>query len=216
MHGSKWVDDDVPIELITTNTRPPPGLLAHDDTLLDGEVVQRRGIPVTSIARTAFDLGRRESVGRAVARIDALCRARGLRTAAVEAVAAQHPGARGSRQLRTVLRLIDPGAESPKETWLRLLLIRAGLPKPATQILVVDGSWIARLDMGWEDVKIAVEYDGDQHRTDRRQYLRDIRRLERLQELGWIIVRVVAEDHPYEILRRVNRALESRAGIWRT
>lgn len=212
VHGARWVDDDVPIELISANTRPPRGLITYNDSLLDGEVVRRRGMAVTSAARTGFDVGRRGPQGIAVARLDALCRATGLSTEAIEAVATQHPGARGSRQLSRVLNLVDPGAESPKETWLRLLVIRAGLPQPTTQISVVDGSWVARLDMGWAEFKVAVEYDGGHHCTDRRQYLKDIRRLEKLQELGWIIVRVVAEDRPDDVIRRVCNALSSRAG----
>jgi very-short-patch-repair endonuclease len=56
---------------------------------------------------------------------------------------------------------------------------------------------------------VAVEYDGDQHRVDRRQYLKDIRRLEALEQMGWLVVRVVAEDRPADIVRRVRRALES-------
>ena len=211
VHGAKWVDDDIQIELISANTRPPRGLITYNDTLLDGEVLQRRGIPVTSVARTGFDVGRRGPWRVAVARLDALCSTTALPTMAIQAVANDHPGARGLHQLRRVLSLVDPGAESPKETWLRLLLIRAGLPKPSTQIKVFDGGWVARLDMGWEDLKIAVEYDGDQHRTDRRQYRRDIRRLEKLQELGWIVVRVVAEDRPEDVIGRVRNAFDARA-----
>jgi hypothetical protein len=211
IHGSKWVDGDVPIELVCNNTRPPRGVITRNDTLLEGEVVRCRGLAVTSIARTGFDMARRGSRGRAVAKLDALCRATGLDACAVEAVAAEHSGARGLRQLRRVLSLIDAGAESPKETWLRLLLINAGLPPPTTQIEVIDGGWRARLDMGWEDLKVAVEYDGHHHLADRLQYLRDIRRLERLQQLGWIIVRVVAEDRPDDVLRRVMAALDYRA-----
>ena len=70
---------------------------------------------------------------------------------------------------------------------------------------------MAYLDLGWEDYMVAVEYDGDQHRVDRRQYVKDIRRLESLERMGWVIVRVVAEDHPADILRRIRRALESRS-----
>lgn len=210
IHGSKWVDDDVPVELVSSNTRPPPGLITRNDTVLDGEVVERGGIPVTSVARTAFDLGRRGGLGQAVARLDALCRATGLRPGAIERIAASHAGTRGLRQLRRALPLIDAGAESPRETWLRLLLIGAGLPAPTTQIPVRDGDWAARLDLGWEDLKLAAEYDGDQHRTDRQQYVRDIRRLERLQQLGWIVVRVIAEDRPADIVRRVRQAMEMR------
>lgn len=83
---------------------------------------------MTSAARTAFDLGRRGPWESSVMRLDALYRATGLTTTAVAAVADGHAGARGLVQLRRVLDLVDPGAESPKETWLRLLIVVAGLP----------------------------------------------------------------------------------------
>jgi hypothetical protein len=51
----------------------------------------------------------------------------------------RYPGARGVRRLRGALPLVDGGAASPKETWLRLLLIDAGFPVPTTQIPVLDG-----------------------------------------------------------------------------
>ena len=51
------------------------------------------------------------------------------------------------------------------------------------------GSVVADLDMGWKDIKVAVEYDGEQHRKDHRQYTWDIRRLEILERRGWIVVR---------------------------
>jgi very-short-patch-repair endonuclease len=70
-----------------------------------------------------------------------------------------------------------------------------------------DGIPFAFLDLGWEDAMVAVEYDGDQHRTDRRQYVKDIRRIETLERMGWIVVRVVAEDRPPAIVRRVRDAL---------
>ena len=91
---------------------------------------------------------------------------------------------------------MDGGAQSPKETWLRLLLIDAGYPRPTTQVPVIDG-WgrtFAYLDMGWDDVMIAVEYDGDQHRTDRIRYAWDVKRLRRVRQIGWHHVKVIAED----------------------
>jgi very-short-patch-repair endonuclease len=66
------------------------------------------------------------------------------------------------------------------------------------------------LDMGWEEFKVAAEYDGDQHRTDRRQYVKDVRCQEKVQRLGWIVVRVVAEDRPDDVIRRVDDALARR------
>jgi hypothetical protein len=107
------------------------------------------------------------------------------------------------------LELVDPGAQSPRESYLRLLFIDAGLSRPQTQIPVlgVDRIPVAYLDMGWQEWMVAVEYDGDQHRMDRRQYVKDIRRQEMLDEVGWTIVRVVAEDSPEAVLRRVRTAI---------
>jgi very-short-patch-repair endonuclease len=66
--------------------------------------------------------------------------------------------------------------------------------------------------MGWEDIRVAVEYDGDHHRSNRAQYVKDIRRLEMLeQRYGWIVVRVIAEDRPDDIIRRVDQARACRA-----
>jgi very-short-patch-repair endonuclease len=90
-------------------------------------------------------------------------------------------------------------------------LIDAGLPIPTTQIPVHD-AWqlVAVLDMGWENLKVAAEYDGDQHRSDRRQYVRDIRRAAKLERMGWMVVRVIAEDRPDDVVGRALKALESR------
>lgn len=74
-------------------------------------------------------------------------------------------------------------------------------------MLGADGLPFAYLDLGWEESLVAVEYDGDHHRTDRRQFVKDLRRMEMLEEMGWTIVRVVAEDRPASILRRVREAL---------
>ena len=69
---------------------------------------------------------------------------------------------------------------------------------------------MALLDMGWRDFKVAVEYDGDHHRKDRRQYVKDIARLRMLEALGWIVIRVIAEDKPRDVIARVEAALIRR------
>lgn len=208
LHGAKWIDDDITIELIHPNNRPPHGVLTRRDVLLDGEVTVVDGLAVTTAERTAFDIGRREPRRMAVARLDALARATGFKVDDVALLANRHPRARGLRQLETVLDLVDPGAESPRESYLRLLLIDAGYPRPQTQIPVVTGDKTYYLDMGWRDCMVAVEYDGDQHRVDRWRYVNDIKRLETLERLGWLVIRVVAEDRPASILRRVRQALQ--------
>jgi very-short-patch-repair endonuclease len=65
--------------------------------------------------------------------------------------------------------------------------------------------------MGWEHLKIAVDYDGDHHRTARGQFYRDIRRAETVANLGWTLIRITANDLEGEILHRVGTAFARRA-----
>lgn len=210
LHGAGYVDDAAPIELYWPNRRPPRGIRTHKGVELSpDEVTEQRGLALTTVVRTAFDLGRRGNLGDAVARLDALGNASRFHVEDVRALAQQrHRGARGVRQLIRALDLHDPGAQSPKETWLRLLLIRNGYPRPATQIPVTsaDGRRRYYLDMGWEERKLAVEYDGDHHRSDPMQFAHDIIRSEDLDELSWTTVRVAKRHQTAEVLQRVARA----------
>jgi hypothetical protein len=213
LHGAEWIPDNVPVELIHTNTHPPDGVLTRRETLCPGETQVHHGLVVTTPERTAFDIGRRGAVRSAVVRLDALARATGFKVGDVLRVAAAHPRSPGLRRLEAALDLVDAGAQSPRESYLRLLLIDAGLPRPQTQIPVLgaDGIPVAHLDLGWAEWLVAVEYDGDHHRIDRRQFTKDIQRMEMLEEMGWVVIRVVAEDRPAGIIRRVRKALAKSA-----
>ncbi|MDM3974180.1 hypothetical protein QRB36_08365 [Mycobacterium marseillense] len=211
--GSNWVDATRPVDIIHDNRHAPSGLKTWGDKLEGDEFVWIDGVAVTTPARTALDLACWYPTTTAVAAIDALARVTDVKMADAELLAARYRGRRGIEGARASLDLVDAGAQSPKETWLRLVLVGAGLPRPRTQIPVVDefGSAFAFLDMGWDDLKVAVEYDGDQHRSDHSQYAWDIRRLERLRRCGWIVVRVIAGDRPADIVRRAREALACRA-----
>ena len=150
--GAKWVDADSPAELISSRTRPPPLIVTRNETLLPGEQTVVAGIPVTTPTRTAFDLGRRPGFVVALQRLDALASATGVTADDVMPLMKLHSGARGMKQLRRVLPMMDAGAESPQETATRLVLVNGGLPGPDTQIVVHDewGLIVARVDMGWE------------------------------------------------------------------
>lgn len=213
LHGARWIPDDVLIELVHSNARAPRGVLTRRERLLDGEVQTIGGRLVTTPERTAFDIGRRGAVRSAVARLDSLARATGFKIDEVLAIVECHRGSPGLRRLETALELVDAGAQSPRESYLRLLLIDAGFPRPQRQIPVLgaDGIPIAYLDLGWPELMVAVEYDGDQHHSDRRQFVKDIERLEKLERMGWIIVRVVAENRPAAIVQRVRDALAAAA-----
>ena len=110
-----------------------------------------------------------------------------------------------------MLDLADTGAQSPRETWLRLVLIDAGFPRPQTQIPVArdDGRSYYFLDMGWREVMVAVEYDGEQHRLDRGVYRNDLTRSEYIADMGWRRIRVIAGDRQAEIVERTRRAWRS-------
>lgn len=212
LHGAKWVDGRRPAQVLCGTRRPPSGIETWLGAVSEHELTVIDGIPVTTPARTALDIGCRNPVDAAVPAIDALARATRLAIADVESIAATHQGMRGIRGARLALSLADPGAESPRETWLRLLVIRGGFPRPTAQIPVYDGYGVlvAVIDMGWEALKIALDYEGDHHRTDRRQFNHDIRRSEALRELGWLQIRVTVEDLEGGILHRVRQAFAQR------
>jgi len=149
---------------------------------------------------------------QAVAMIDALARTTRLNVEDVQFLAERYKGHRNIRRARHALTLVDAGAESPRETWLRLLVIEAGYPRPQTQIPVYGeyGELVAVVDMGWEDVKIALEYEGEHHRISRAQFQRDIERYEALAELGWIAIRVTAANTKGGILQRLGSAWAKR------
>lgn len=191
--GAKWVSASLDAEVVHDNRKPPKRIVVHSDTLPPHEVLTVDGIAVTSPARTAFDIGRRTTNRlHAVQRLDALTNATDVKVADVEAVIANHSGARGLLRLRRVLSLLDGGAESPQETLTRLVLIDAGLPRPQTQIRVCDeyGEFVARVDMGYEEFRVGIEYDGPQHWTDPEVRARDIDKSCAFSDLGWTVIRV--------------------------
>jgi hypothetical protein len=213
LHGAEWVDDDELIELLVEERRRQSGLIIRMDRWAEDEVTSVAELPVTTTARTAFDLGRYQKRSAAIARLDALMRAAPFSVDEVSMLMRRYGPVRGVRQLRDLLPLVDAGSASPKESWLRLLLIDNGFPIPETQIPVFEcGVAFAYLDMGWRHIQLAVEYDGDQHRTDRPQYVKDQRRHPRIAKCGWETIRVIAEDRESEILANVYEAWLRRGG----
>ena len=212
VHGAKWVDGRLPAQLLWGNRHSPRGIETWSDAVAEDELMTVDGMRVTTPARTALDIACRSPLNSAVASLDALARATRLPMTEVAALAERHCGKRGIRRGRRAIALVDPGAESPRETWLRLLLIRAGFPAPATQIPIRNeyGVVVAEVDMGWEHLKIAAEYDGEHHRMTRRQLDTDIHRAENINELGWIHIRVTVADVEGDILRRVRAAFARR------
>lgn len=213
LYGSEGVDLSQPVELIYQNRNHPPTLQVWGDQLHNDETQIVDGMTVTTPARTALDLACWYPILTAVPAIDLLARACELEMADVDLLVKRCRGRRGIKRARTSLDLVDAGSQSVKESWLRIILVMAGLPRPQTQIPISDefGVVFALIDMGWEELKVGVEYDGEHHRVDRPSYEWDQRRRERIDRQGWLIVRVVAGQRPAEIISRVRSALASRA-----
>lgn len=111
------------------------------------------------------------------------------------AAARRYRGARGIRRVRAALEEIRPGSRSPGETRLRLALTRRGLPQPAlNHDVVVDGRWVACVDLAYPAARVAIEYESDLHRTDDRTFRKDLTRGEYLKDVGWWLVRATADD----------------------
>jgi hypothetical protein len=196
--------------MIGRMTRAPRGIVVRRERIEADEVVERDGLLVTTPQRTAFDLARHLPRDAAIAHLDALAQATDVKAADVLLLAERYPRARGLPRSRIALELMDDGAQSPRETWLRLLLIDAGFPRPRTQIRVTDGFSEAFIDMGYDEPMIGLDYDGRQHLTDRKRYVHDIGRADLLDRQGWIDIHVVAEHSRRYVLHRVTEAFARR------
>lgn len=121
--------------------------------------------------------------------------------------------ARGVGSARRALTHVRIGVESPKETELRLLLVRAGLPEPEINTKTYDGAgrYLGKPDLRYPDERASIEYEGDEHRRDPERWRRDIRRRERFADAGWRTIRVTDADlrgaSARELVGRVRRVL---------
>jgi hypothetical protein len=183
------------VECLVPRGRQPvrrPGVRSYAAPL-HGDVVELSGIPTTTPRRTAMDVLRwlPPHVGLGVS--DALA-AHGLTSReAILLGLEDFSGCRGVARARYLADLIEPKTESFGESCLRLRIVDAGFPRPTAQIEVVDmtGHVVYRLDLGWEDRKVAIEYDGEEFHSTPDQRAHDERRRETLEKcFGWRLLAV--------------------------
>ena len=160
------------------------------------------------IMRTLTDLGRRAPLVEAVVALDEALHRQLVNRDRLHRFARAHRGGKGIARLRTALELVEPATESPMETRLRLVLVMAGLPRPAAQVPVHDGGqFIARPDLLYCAQRLALEYDGGTHRNS---LVEDNRRQNRLVAAGYRILRFTASDvmrHPDTVVAKVRAEL---------
>jgi len=129
--------------------------------------------------------------------------------AAVEDAAGQ----RGVERARSALREVRTLTESPRESWLRLTIVRGGLPEPVVGFTVYfQGAFVGTPDLAYEQARIAIEYEGAHHRTDKNTYEDDIARREQFRRAGWLVLLVTDRmlARPSYVIAEVEALLRER------
>jgi len=186
------------------------GMAVRRAMLSTGDIVARRGLPVTSPLRTVVDLASTLPLVEAVVAADGAVRRRLISVADLEAYAADRGRRRGAARARRVIELVEPLSESPMETRLRLLLVLGGLPRPLAQVSLHDehGRFVGRPDLYYPGARLGIEYDGGTHRDS---LVEDDRRQNRLLNAGFRLLRFTAADlrQPSVVVAQVTAALIS-------
>jgi hypothetical protein len=165
-----------------------PGIRLHRADVAPWDVVTVRGAPVTSPIRTAMDICRHAATEDAVAIVDAFLRARAFTMGEFLGAARRSKGP-GRLRIQVAASLADPVSGSILESLTRVLMWRAGLPVPHTQLSVKGAEgWIGRVDFAWPDRKIIVECDGYEFHAAREPFQRDRRRWSALTAADWQLV----------------------------
>lgn len=191
------------------------GIRGHSVSLPRADCTNRHGVALTTPTRTWLDLARMLRVEQLVVAGDYLIHWRTPLAASEELVdAVAHSAARrGIRRLREAVELVEPRSESPRETEVRLILIRAGITGLVSNPEVTtSGGFRYRLDLALPHLKIAIEYQGASHfSVDQTE--RDMTRRSRLAADGWIVIEVHRRDlaDPHELVMRVLAAIALRA-----
>lgn len=203
-------------------------LVRHRVALAPDDLVTVRGLPVTTLLRTVLDCARALPAREGLVVVDAAVR-RGLDPDELRYRASSTRG-RGVVRARAVLDSADGGAESPGESVTRYALLRHGLPAPRTQVPVSTRLGRFRADMGWDEWRLLVEFDGFVKYAElaggdpARVLFEEKRRQEAMEEEGWRVLRVTRADlrEEEQVATRVRRLLPRdgatrhvpRPGLW--
>jgi very-short-patch-repair endonuclease len=195
LHGLDVAPCD-PIEVTIpepTGTRRRAGASVSRTALGADEVVLRRRLPATSALRTVIDIGGRDTLTEGVVFADMFLHAGLVSMAKLRTHVADHPRAKGIARLRRVLDLAEPKAESAMESRLRMLLVLARLPRPDVQVSIRDdqNQFLGRPDLLYSKQRLAIEYDGGNHRD---RMVDDNRRQNGLVDAGFRLLRFTAAD----------------------
>ena len=218
---TRYVRGGAPLHVSAVGRREPrrPGVVGHrlSPHLLPGVAPPPALVPpVLAWVQSAALLTLDELVvvgdalaGRWSNRQEARC----VPVAQLRSATEHDPRRPGAARLREAVEWVRAGVESPKETEVRLLLVRAGLPEPELNVPThgADGAYLGRPDLRWAEHGVTLEYEGSHHRDDPHVYAQDIDRRERFEDHGWSVVRCIAAHlvppRDVELVARVHRRL---------
>ncbi|WP_159232287.1 hypothetical protein [Mycolicibacterium vanbaalenii] len=217
LYGVRPVDETAPIEVIAPPRRRRPGLVVRNERIEPDEV-NRDGLARTTPARTALDLARRLPRDEAVVLLDKLSAVTDVTAADVAPLRARYRRARGMGSAAgEAITLMDGGSRSKEETLLRLTLMDSYLPPPSTSIFVEDDFWNAItgeetwgvvVALGWPDAKVGVEWA-----AHRRSLVPDVQFRELLRQKGWVLIEVMPQHTRAHTINRCWEALRRRGRV---
>ena len=171
-----------------------PECVGGSRDLVPGDICLVEHVAVTTPVRTALDLGCRLSRRDALAALDGFMRTYGITRPQFEAELPRYFRRRGVLQLRQLVPIADPRAESSGESWTRLVIVDAGLPVPEPQYWVCEGGrQVFRVDLAYPLSRVVVEYDGREFHDSPEQREHDRKRRKWLEARGWTVI-VVDKD----------------------
>lgn len=187
-----------------------PGLARHTHDLPPEHRTSHLGLAVTTLERTAVDCAMQLQPSAGLVVADAALRAGADRELCQQIIATRR-GHRGVVVARALLDLADDGAESPGESLARFVLLRAGLPRPTTQVRVDTRLGTFWADLGWPEWGVLAEYDGrakyDSSGSAAAVVIEEKRRQSAIEETGRRLLRITADDlrTPQLLVARVLR-----------
>jgi very-short-patch-repair endonuclease len=197
---------DIHVTVAGRNVAPRAGVRRHRIAAFEpGEVTKMSGIPMTSVARTIFDMAATESP-REVERAFQEALYRNLVTdRAVSAMLERNPRRKGARVIRALLR--DPRmTRSEKERALLKLIDQAQLPRPLTNVRLYGHL----VDAYWPAEGLVLEFDGWSAHGHRLAFERDRKFDQVMLAHGKRVLRVTGrqfEQEPVAIAARIAMSL---------
>lgn len=197
--GSWDAGEKVHVTVPYSSTRRSHGadVTAHSLPVGDEDLVtlvrQGRMLRLTSLERTVADCARILDLERGAVIGDRALTLGATREGILRA--SERSGVvRGSTRVPRLVQSLDERSESVGETRTRLLLARAGVPRPELQFEVRTEEGIFRADFAWPELRVILEFDGDVKYSEFGPTA-DVLRAERLREnalieAGWVVVRI--------------------------